>query len=310
MLLAHLSDIHLPHAGRIALRDLNAKRALGAANWRRNRVHVHLRSVLDRIVDDMRAQRPDHIAVTGDVVNFGLPAEHAAALDWLATLGPPERVSVVPGNHDSYVVLRRDEGYRRWRDYMGNSGGGSEAIEAEGFPYVRRLGAVGLVGVASGVPTPLLVSSGELGADQRRALGRALDLLRSENRTRVMLIHHPPLRYRGYRRTGLRDTAGVLEILAQHGAEVLLHGHYHRNTLATMPGRDGPVPMVGAASASAAIRHHGDLASYNLLRIGEGESRVIECVTRGMQFENGPIVEIARHILGRPHTLPTPSPES
>jgi 3',5'-cyclic AMP phosphodiesterase CpdA len=35
--------------------------------------------VLDRIVADLEAQAPDHIAVTGDLANIGLPQEHIKA---------------------------------------------------------------------------------------------------------------------------------------------------------------------------------------------------------------------------------------
>ena len=74
--LAHLSDPHL--ARRRGLRELAGKRALGYINWQRSRAHPPPRDVLDAITRDLR-QRPDHIAVTGDLVNIALPAEFAAA---------------------------------------------------------------------------------------------------------------------------------------------------------------------------------------------------------------------------------------
>ena len=36
----------------------------------------------------------DHIIVSGDLTNLGLPGEHAAALDWLTALGAPDRVKI------------------------------------------------------------------------------------------------------------------------------------------------------------------------------------------------------------------------
>ena len=51
----------------------------------------------------MHAAEPDHIAVTGDLVNLALDDEVEAARGWLETVGPPDLVSVVPGNHDAYV---------------------------------------------------------------------------------------------------------------------------------------------------------------------------------------------------------------
>src|SRR4051794_10389108 len=101
--LAHLSDPHLPPLPVLSLRELTGKRALGALNWRRNRQAIHRREVLEAVVADMQTQRPDHIAVTGDVVNLALEAEFAPAYAWLMSVGKPDHVSVVPGNHDAYV---------------------------------------------------------------------------------------------------------------------------------------------------------------------------------------------------------------
>ena len=69
--LAHLSDPHLAPLPAPRWRDLAGKRALGYLNWTRNRHKDQRREVLDALVADMQAQRPDHIAVTGDLVNIG-----------------------------------------------------------------------------------------------------------------------------------------------------------------------------------------------------------------------------------------------
>ena len=45
---------------------------------------MHDMGLLSRLVSDLLAQRPDHVMMTGDVVNIGLPAEIAAAREWLA----------------------------------------------------------------------------------------------------------------------------------------------------------------------------------------------------------------------------------
>ena len=63
--------------------------------------------MLDALVADMQAQRPDHIAVTGDLVNLALEAEFTPAQAWLESVGTPQRVTVVPGNHDAYVRATR-----------------------------------------------------------------------------------------------------------------------------------------------------------------------------------------------------------
>ena len=101
--LAHLSDPHLAPLPAPNWNDLFNKRITGYINWQRNRRFVHERAVLDRIVADLKAQKPDHIALTGDIANIALPEEFACGRAWLESLGSAHDVSFVPGNHDAYV---------------------------------------------------------------------------------------------------------------------------------------------------------------------------------------------------------------
>src|SRR5262245_13400045 len=124
--LAHLSDPHLGPLARPRLRDLAGKRLLGTVNWVLRRHRVHRREVLARIVADLTVQAPDHIAVTGDLVNIALMPEFAPARAWLESLGPSDRVTFVPGNHDVYVRATAGEAKRAWAPFM----------EDGAFPYV------------------------------------------------------------------------------------------------------------------------------------------------------------------------------
>ena len=105
--LAHLSDPHLPPLPRPRLRELAGKRALGYLNWTRNRHRYHRREVLDALVADMQAQAPDHIAVTGDLVNLALPRNSRRRGPGWRPSARPTDVTVVPGNHDAYVRATR-----------------------------------------------------------------------------------------------------------------------------------------------------------------------------------------------------------
>ena len=100
LILAHLTDPHLPF-GRPSPRELMSKRGLSYANWLSSRQFLHRPEVTARIVADLKAATPDFIAMTGDLVNFSLVREFDAAAEWLAALGPPEQVGVIPGNHDA-----------------------------------------------------------------------------------------------------------------------------------------------------------------------------------------------------------------
>jgi 3',5'-cyclic AMP phosphodiesterase CpdA len=267
--IAHLSDAHLGSMPRPRLRDMTPKRVIGLANWHLGRKHRYLPDVLDKLVDDVRRHQPDHIVVTGDLCNIGMPQEIAEALAWLETLGPPDRVSVVPGNHDAYVRLRGDPGVARWAAYMSGEAGSGVMRPGEPvpFPFVRRLGGAALIGLSSAVPTPMLRATGRLGSAQRDAVKQVLHSLGAEGLVRIVLIHHPPLPGQALPARRLIDAEAFAEVLETAGAELVLHGHNHRAMLAFAAGRAGPIPIVGVPAASLAQHRHDDAARYNLFRI-------------------------------------------
>src|SRR5436853_4395037 len=130
-LLAHLSDPHLGPIPTPPLRELLNKRGLGLINWYRKRHRHHRGDVLDAIVADMKAHAPDHIAVTGDLVNISLLAEFARAAAWLKSVGAPDDVTLVPGNHDAYIRRVAGHAAQHWGDYMKGDDGAP-------LPFVRR----------------------------------------------------------------------------------------------------------------------------------------------------------------------------
>ena len=101
------------------------QRVLGYLSWQRRRYRVHRREVLDALVADLREQAPDHVAITGDLVNISLPAEFVQAAVWLRQLGTPDWVTVIPGNHDAYVEVKWREAWAHWSDYMCGDGAAS-----------------------------------------------------------------------------------------------------------------------------------------------------------------------------------------
>lgn len=271
--LAHLSDPHLGPLPEARISQLMNKRLLGYFNWHRRRKHVHVREVADLMVSDILAQSPDHIAVTGDLVNISLPDEFPAARAWLETLGSGSTVSVVPGNHDAYVRMPWPETLGLWQDYMTSNTEGTAYVSHAGrFPYVRLFGKVAIIGLSTAVPTLPLLACGTLGARQREALSTMLGELNGQGFYRVVLIHHPPLRHQNSRRKGLSDTDALAAIFTAHGVELVLHGHNHRDMQATLKTRDGTAHIFGVPSASAAHAGHRPAAQYNLYRIAPGET--------------------------------------
>jgi 3',5'-cyclic AMP phosphodiesterase CpdA len=277
--LAHLSDPHLPPLPAPRLFELAGKRALGYLNWTRNRHRFHRRDVVDVLMSDLQAQVPDHVAITGDLVNLALEAEFAPALAWLKSVGAPERVTVVPGNHDAYVRATRDRFAEIFASYLA----GDDAPDGEtAFPSLRRRGPVALIGVSSAVPTPPLMATGWLGKSQMDALERVLAGLASEQVFRILLIHHP-LRSSA-RAKRLTDSAELMTLLKQCGVELVLHGHDHVHSTIWVEGPGGTsIPAIGVPSASALAHGHYPHAAYNLFSIArDGDGWRCQQTVRGI----------------------------
>ncbi|MBS0547885.1 MAG: metallophosphoesterase [Proteobacteria bacterium] len=262
--LAHLSDPHLPMPKARPI-QLVGKRATGYLNWWRHRVHLHLPEALAGIVADIKKQKPDHIALTGDLVNVALPQEFRRAADWLAAFDGPERITVIPGNHDAYVPVTWRETMGLWGAYVASDG----AAPAEGydvFPTVRRRGEIVLVGLSSGVPKPPLLATGTLGEEQLARTERLLAETGREGLCRVVLIHHPPLTDQS-KWKHLTDADAFQAMIRRVGCELVLHGHNHRSEAARIAGPHGSVPVLGVTSASAAPGSKYGRARYHLIHI-------------------------------------------
>jgi 3',5'-cyclic AMP phosphodiesterase CpdA len=313
--LAHLSDPHLGPLPRPAVRELVSKRIVGYINWRRGRRRVHLRDALDAVTGDLHGVRPDHVAITGDLVNIALPAEFTQARRWLETLGRPADVSVVPGNHDAYVVGAGAYRDLHWLPYMAGDAPDSpyqppQADEdfltpappaAEGrrgkteetaFPYVRRRGPVALVGVSTAVPTRPFMATGRLGDLQIARVASMLDALRTEGLFRVVMIHHPPVPAAHHQ--CLTDAVAFQRALADVGAELIIHGHDHSHSLIWIGGRDARVPVIGVPSASVSASGKKRAGAYNLYLIGgRAGAWTCEVVSRGL-CPSGAVAELNR----------------
>ncbi|MEM7491043.1 MAG: metallophosphoesterase [Pseudomonadota bacterium] len=255
---AFLSDPHLPLPDG-PVTGLRLKQRLGQGSWRRKRQYRHRPEVLAALLDDMRAMGPDHIVLGGDLVNIALPEEFARARNWLAALGSPDDVTLVPGNHDAYVP---SDGLDLWRPWMTGDDG------TTAFPYRRDRGPVSFVCLSTAVPKPPLLATGTLGAEQ---VARAEDLLRAaRDRVRVVVLHHPP-DGSAPRRKALTDRAALQAMLARTGADLVLHGHLHHARMGSLPGPDGPIPVIGVPSASMAVdTDKGDPARWLHVAVRDG----------------------------------------
>jgi 3',5'-cyclic AMP phosphodiesterase CpdA len=292
--IAHLTDAHLPPAPWPPSDELALKRVLGFINWKRGRQRLTDAAMLERLTDDMRAQKPDHVAMTGDVVNLALRREFQAAGRWMESLGAAEDVSFVPGNHDAYVrqaLPTLADTFAPW------TGADAPGPDDRPFPYLRVRGEVALIGVRSGVPTALFMATGEVGANQLDALRALLADCRARGLIRVVMVHHAPIPGLP-RMRGMVDAAAVAQVLAQEGAEIVLHGHHHKRMLHWISSEKtlalgGRIPVVGAPQASTSLKDDRHRAAYHLVSLTRREEGIAVSVrARGPDWKTGAIVEL------------------
>ncbi len=265
--LAHFSDPHLAPLPAAGLRTLLSKRILGYLSWKRRRQGIHQSPVLEALIRDLSAQTPDHVAVTGDLTNISLPAEFRRAASWLAGVGDPTRVSLVPGNHDAYVSMPWEQSLGHWRDYMSSDGDAAAPLNPSGFadfPYLRLRGPMAIIGLSSACATPPFFASGRLGAAQLQRLGRRLEGLAGQELFRVILLHHPPVSDGIKWRKRLVDAEALRGVVARAGAELLLHGHDHCFRRAQIETSAGTACSFGVPSASSAGDSRKPDAHYQL----------------------------------------------
>ena len=277
--LAHLSDPHLPPLPAVrACANSPASARSAISTGRRNRHKYHRRDVLDVLVSDMQAQMPDHIAVTGDLVNLALEAEFAPARAWLESVGAPDRVTV--DSRQSRRLCSRDpaslraslgrlSGRRRrgrWRRHV--------SVPAPARPAGADRRILGGADAAAD-------GDGTARTRPARRAGAHAGAASAEQAFRVLLVHHPLRSDSRFKR--LTDSSDLLALLKRHGVELVLHGHDHVHSTIWIEGPNGAIPAVGVPSASAVAHGRYPAAAYNLFSIErEGAAWRVEQTVRGI----------------------------
>ena len=199
-LLVQLSDPHIRLPGQLAYRRVDTSAFLAQAVAAVNRL----------------PQPADAVVMTGDLTDFGRPAEYAQLRRLLEPLDCP--IYLMPGNHDDGAELRRsfaDHAYLQ-------QGDGARTR------YAVDLGEMRLVALDTSVPK---AAHGELDDAQLGWLDA--ELAAAPQTPTIVALHHPPFATR----IGHMDDIGLLHgadalaaIVAHHGqVERLISGHLHRS---------------------------------------------------------------------------------
>ena len=135
------------------------------------------------------------------------------------------------------------------------------------FPSLRIRGPAALIGVSTAQPCSTFLAVGCIGNNQLRRLQKILIETGQQGLFRVVLIHHPPISGVVSWRKRLTDAEAFRKTLQDCGAELILHGHSHRQSQTYLETSDGRIPVIGVPSASAAAENPRRRARYHLYHL-------------------------------------------
>lgn len=239
------------------------------------------RRALDWVAQCIAREKPDAVAITGDLTMRARHREFTAACHWIQALDVPVTVEV--GNHDLpyfNLIERFIDPYRRFRSIEG-------VLERElPIPGAR------IVPLKTTARAQLRLnwSKGTVGKAALAQTLAAIDALPPG--TRAIVACHHPLVEAGTRGKALtRGGNHALAELARRNVLAVLSGHVHDAFDLIHPTPNGPVRMIGAGTLSQRVR--STPPSFNELTL-DGENitvrvRNLEHVpTRDMLIDDVP----------------------
>jgi len=253
----HISDVHV----QMDYDDADSFRRMGWRRWagqlelklaRRARRYVNAPETIGRLVAEGLRHGVDHVILSGDLTALAVDAEFEGARKALGDLADrPDRLTLVPGNHDIFTPGSRDKKrFERWFGHL--LGSDLPQFRAEGaWPHVRLVGdEVAIVGLCSArVPPVPGIAAGRVDDAQLAALEKICAHPRVRGRSIHVVVHHAPLRWDGREDRaghGLADARALIDVCTRGGVAAVHCGHIHHRFSYQVPG--GPTIVCGGSS--------------------------------------------------------------
>ncbi len=241
MKIIHLSDLHLPVKG-IPWRDVIGDRFTAKVNLMTRRRGAHSADIVSAAIKKAVELGPDHIVITGDFSNMAHEKEFEFAKEVLKPIWDPQKLSVVPGNHDYYVK----EGGRLFTKYFGDLIWGPTVPKV--YPGVKVLNNdVLLLLFKSPMYIPGPISLGYIDSDQ---ILRARALISQSKASTIIAAFHHNIHKRGpwVELTGrLINRKELVKLFEELHINLVLTGHDHKHREYTI-GKN--IKVVGNGSSS------------------------------------------------------------
>jgi 3',5'-cyclic AMP phosphodiesterase CpdA len=241
--IAHISDLHLSPEFR-------------RTNIRRTK----------RVLEQLPALGVHHLVITGDIAANAEKKDFVLARTLLRNYGwlDGKSLSLVIGNHDVYggvhhaediftfpkqckhtdVKRKVSEFYDHFHEAFA---GCSFGAAGSPFPFVKHVHGTAIIGMNSVAPYSRVKnpigSNGHVSADERAAVKRQLQEEARASRRKVALVHHHFYKQESsasgavhslwnaieVQTMKLRGKKELLELYAEGGVDLVMHGHMHEN---------------------------------------------------------------------------------
>ncbi len=199
--------------------------------------------MLASLIEDVNAQLPELVVVTGDVTDHGRVSEFRSARDFLASLHAP--TLSVPGNREVGLSAFWEWMFprfamRRYRHFFGPS---------DRVLYCCEDSKLAFIGLNSVHPFPSW--PGSISRETRYWLKAEAAALKGFRK--ILFLHHPVMpviRGSSFWAHSLSDAGELLNISSETGIVLILQGHKHRSAVVevSVPARNARV-VVSAAGA-------------------------------------------------------------
>ena len=274
MKIIHISDLHILEIKATPLDFLN-KRIIGGLNIYFNRKGEYLTENVEKLFNDINKQKFDHIIITGDFTNLALPSEFKKAKELLEMLGDHSKISIVPGNHDSYTrkAFRKKYFQKYFDKWLINDLKVEKNKKSDKkFPYVRLLDDnIAVIGFNTSITSCCFCSAGKISNYQIKEFEKMMESSQLKDRYKIVLIHQDLKKVSKFEEwsSGIRDRKKIVKLFSKHKIDLVLHGHRHYNTEYQIDEENYKLKIIETAASARYTKNSS--GSYSIYEIKENE---------------------------------------
>lgn len=222
--IAHVSDVHMLERRPGGPRSPYDWRVRVLSFGRRLDAQARVRK-LTSALDSARTSGADHYVVSGDLTESGTPGQFEQLAEALhGTRIDPDKVTLVPGNHDAYTT------HDAWERAIQGPLRAFANASAGAVGKVVDRGEICFVPLDVSFHQPITRSAGVLTPEAASLLWRRMKDTALRRRAMVVVQHHPPFAHaRGPWQwiDGLRGTERQMDLLTSYPHVNVMHGHLH-----------------------------------------------------------------------------------